>query len=422
MAEFDFSRPTGTIRKWTLILGENDIGKTSILRAVALLFAGPDALRELLEKPDTLIRIGAKTCKVSATVLTGKNEAKQISLNFGVGDKIDTILNKNATSLDLLSSNSIHPVCSFPACAYGAGRHPMPRNWKKSKKDEYFHAERAKAVGTLFTSQSHLKQLEEWLSEMKTAHRLIALKLLREFAKDITQGIMPLHWNHENKMLIFRTPDGLVPYRELGDGHKNLLGWCGDFLHHVLNTCQFRLPLEARVILLIDGLDLHLHPIQQRMLRRTLLRKFKNVQIIASTYSPFTAQQFDEGELFVLRRDASTRIKVTHLSGAPHLLTSQQIISGPAFGIETSLSIQMQRAEKLWKTTKSSSAKKKLRKLQRATLIPIKPRVIDLLKTIERELVRSKQGSKGRILAKRTNVPKPANVPMSARKTNLAKK
>ena len=49
--EIDFDLEGGNNRKWTVILGENGTGKSTVLRSMALLLAGSEALLDLLDKP-----------------------------------------------------------------------------------------------------------------------------------------------------------------------------------------------------------------------------------------------------------------------------------------------------------------------------------------------------------------------------------
>ncbi len=50
--ELDFAAAGNESRRWTLVLGENGCGKSTILRAIALVLAGTEALPELLGDPD----------------------------------------------------------------------------------------------------------------------------------------------------------------------------------------------------------------------------------------------------------------------------------------------------------------------------------------------------------------------------------
>jgi len=50
-------------------------------------------------------------------------------------------------------------------------------------------------------------------------------------------------------------------------------------------------------VILIDEIDLHLHPIWQRSIVEDLKRTFPNIQFIVTTHSPFVIQSLEEGEL-----------------------------------------------------------------------------------------------------------------------------
>lgn len=60
------------------------------------------------------------------------------------------------------------------------------------------------------------------------------------------------------------------------------------------------LLLETPGVVLIDELDLHLHPKWQRQVVGDLKKIFPKVQFVATTHSPFIIQSLDEGELMTL--------------------------------------------------------------------------------------------------------------------------
>ena len=51
---------------------------------------------------------------------------------------------------------------------------------------------------------------------------------------------------------------------------------------------------------LIDEIDLHLHPRWQRKIIPSLLRAFPKLQFVATTHSPFIVQSLSEGSLLNL--------------------------------------------------------------------------------------------------------------------------
>ena len=58
-AELDFSvGEANDTRKWTVLVGENGTGKSTLLKAAALLLSGSDALPYLLGEPGTWVRDG----------------------------------------------------------------------------------------------------------------------------------------------------------------------------------------------------------------------------------------------------------------------------------------------------------------------------------------------------------------------------
>lgn len=60
-------------------------------------------------------------------------------------------------------------------------------------------------------------------------------------------------------------------------------------------------PLEEDAVILIDELDLHLHPKWQKEIVDDLKRTFPNCQFIVSTHSPFVIQSLNAEELFDIK-------------------------------------------------------------------------------------------------------------------------
>lgn len=57
-------------------------------------------------------------------------------------------------------------------------------------------------------------------------------------------------------------------------------------------------PLKEEAVILIDELDLHLHPKWQKEIAGDLKRTFPNCQFMISTHSPFIIQSLDAEEVF----------------------------------------------------------------------------------------------------------------------------
>ncbi|MFM7439004.1 MAG: AAA family ATPase, partial [Snowella sp.] len=60
---------------WITLLGENGVGKSTILQALALLLAGPEAAKELLPRPAGWVRDANTPGKLSATLHKEETDA-----------------------------------------------------------------------------------------------------------------------------------------------------------------------------------------------------------------------------------------------------------------------------------------------------------------------------------------------------------
>lgn len=90
---------------------------------------------------------------------------------------------------------------------------------------------------------------------------------------------------------------------QLSDGEKCLMAMIGDLARRMAIANPVREnPLEGEGIILIDEIDLHLHPKWQRMIVPKLLEVFPNCQFIISTHSPHVITHVQPESLFLLRQ------------------------------------------------------------------------------------------------------------------------
>ena len=96
-----------------------------------------------------------------------------------------------------------------------------------------------------------------------------------------------------------------LPFRLLSDGVRNMVGMVADIAYRcvMLNPYLGENAIkETQGIVLIDELDLHLHPTWQKKVVEDLKTTFPNIQFVASTHSPFIVQSLKSDELINLDR------------------------------------------------------------------------------------------------------------------------
>ena len=89
---------------------------------------------------------------------------------------------------------------------------------------------------------------------------------------------------------------------QLSGGYKAVLSVIADIAKRLsIANPESSNPLEEEAVILIDELDLHLHPKWQKEIVADLKRTFPNCQFIISTHSPFIIQSLDADELFDIK-------------------------------------------------------------------------------------------------------------------------
>jgi predicted ATP-binding protein involved in virulence len=88
---------------------------------------------------------------------------------------------------------------------------------------------------------------------------------------------------------------------QLSDGEKCLMAMVGDIARRMAIANPNRSnPLEGDGIILIDEIDLHLHPKWQRMVIQKLLEVFPECQFLISTHSPHVITHVQSDNIFLL--------------------------------------------------------------------------------------------------------------------------
>lgn len=98
----------------------------------------------------------------------------------------------------------------------------------------------------------------------------------------------------------------MIPFASLSDGYRNVIKIILDIATRmcILNPYLQGEALEKTPgVVIIDEIDLSLHPTWQKRIVRILKSLFPKVQFICATHSPFIIQSLQQDELITLDRD-----------------------------------------------------------------------------------------------------------------------
>jgi predicted ATPase len=334
--DMDFATADGGPRHWTFLLGENGAGKSTLLRAIALASAGGEALPEIVGDPDSWIRSGKAEASIELGIATAAGESRDVRLVLRRGAGIKQLLMENTEALERIDAAIEKSTRNYFVIAYGVSRRRSFEGSLPSPGGPYRN-NRAQNVATLFSADATLVSIEQWAMDLDYRRGPAGLNAVRSALDTLLPDMAFAGVDKERRRLEFRTPDGTLPLSYLSDGYQAMAAWCGDVLFRITETfADYEDPLKARGLLLIDELDLHLHPLWQRQLVSFLQRTLPNFQVVATTHSPLTVHQAGEGELFLLRRHEDYGPAcLEHFQGAANRLLLHELIQSPFFGLDT---------------------------------------------------------------------------------------
>ena len=367
----DFTDKDGKPVQWIVILGDNGVGKTTLLQCLGWMRPAPrkdesgklEAIDPVLNDEENPVlrslirrRDDARTT-VRTTLKAEFSVGQKLGQSNGIQDhdEITTTITLEGTPWDLKDRvlAEAHPekfentpFLDVPMFAYGATRRP---GTLKQEDDTL-----SDPIAPLYRESAELYDAEEILEqfdyraaktgEQQDKDRLKKVKeILAAVLPDVNgaaniEVLAPPAIGHESKRsgVQFKTPYATVPLSSLSLGYQTMLTWVLDLVLRLYRRYpDSDDPLSQPGIVLIDELDLHLHPIWQRQVMDYLAGCFPAIQFVVTAHSPLIAQAAKDAKLVVLNnQDGEIIIR----SDFPPVdaLRSDQILTGDLFGVPSS--------------------------------------------------------------------------------------
>lgn len=167
--------------------------------------------------------------------------------------------------------------------------------------------------------------------------------------------------------ICINTDDGEVPLEVVSQGTTSLLGWVGILIQRLHEF--YANEDEWSAVVLIDELDAHMHPRWQRLLITSLETLFPAVQFIATTHSPLIVGGMSANQVARVIRDEHGRVVLKTIDQEALVGRADQILTGDLFDMETTIDrtteLQMDEYRKLLGMSKRNSDQEaKFRKLR----------------------------------------------------------
>jgi energy-coupling factor transporter ATP-binding protein EcfA2 len=344
----DLKDSNGWPARWTILLGENGTGKTTVLQLLAAFervmestqgvsfsHHGERGLRYHCRLPEHITRDwNGPLPNFSITAIRDLNLTRRTkqSVNYHCTGICDS---KNAVSIIM---DTFSPPCCY---AYGTERRFTATSLNPEKSDS--------VAPSVFFEDTKLLNAEEWLlrldySASKASKIREDQKKRLEMAKDILTKALPdvseiritsPTTEKPTPRVEFKTPYGWVPLGSLGYGYRTMIAWIVDFTSRMVTRYpNSDDPLAEPAVVLVDEIDLHLHPKWQRELISFLTERFPNTQFIVTAHSPLIVQAAPEANLVLLRREGDHVV----IENSPETIRGwrvDQILTSELFGLET---------------------------------------------------------------------------------------
>ena len=293
---------------FNLIVGVNGVGKTSVLDALRIcLSAVVKRANGLQNNARALliddIRIGAEVTMLECRVRIGERDHVYLRQRSRQGDmKKANFFGKSPSPV------SGDEPRGRPLVVFFSTNRAMPSRRDPGKGSASGDVNAAFA-DTFANRELRLDELGAWLKvqqAMRTERLAAADRMLTACEYAVARslpGYGNLRPSNEDRPQLWIDRGATtIPVRQLSDGERGILAIILDLTRRLAQANpNFTDPAsEAEAVVLIDEIDLHLHPKWQRQIIPNLTEAFPRCQFIATTHSPFVIQALQHGELINL--------------------------------------------------------------------------------------------------------------------------
>lgn len=299
--------------QWIFLVGENGFGKTTVLQAIFLgLHGALDGNINLLEDKDSSIQVEYKCLE-------------------------DSLINSVKANKNPLTH----------LAAYGPGRLNV-----QGIKSENAEDRNNTIAYNLFNSDGYLFNINSELRDLILKRENQRFDLLKKAVCTLIPNLADIRYNKESDQIEYLERElnsenstatyHPIPFKKLASGFKSIIALAGDMIVRLSKTQpNITNPSELKGIVLIDEIDLHLHPKLQKQLIGQFSTVFPKIQFIVSTHSPIPLLGAPENTLIVkVNRTESEGVSLEKIDIDLKNLTPNLVLTSGIFDMEDFTSVQ----------------------------------------------------------------------------------
>lgn len=257
---------------------------------------------------------------------------------FGDVEKVESEPFSNPNIWDYMFYNESP---AFFLAGYGANR----RTERPEGYSEQSRSPRYQRVASLF---------EDHVGLVPFSYASLQLKSLGAFAeaRSLLNALIPpavqlTELEDKQKRPLFENDGVLLPFPALSDGFRTFAGWVWDLLYQIAKVQysetanQTAEPpprpglAEMSGVVVVDEIDLFLHPEWQRIVVDLVVTAFPNLQFLFSTHSPLVAGALEPANIFVMETGSGGTVDIARYSERIHGLSANQILTSSYFGLRS---------------------------------------------------------------------------------------
>ncbi len=363
--------------RWTVLLGDNGTGKTTVLRSIFKTIEKRYFYRSVPSNLGLLVDVSFDDKSLITTKTNFNNNIESVSFSFDPN---------NGFGLYATPDKTIQSEVAYQGnivFGYGASRKNdwlfTPLALGELNNTEEYIAEGIKneLTSTLTNIFAKLKNLESYLLNLdyirktdRTKKSNIEFETIIQILKSVLPDVAGIRIRRadKNHFLEVEMPYGWINFRSLSLGYQTVAAWIGDLAIRLFEAYpNHKNPLAQPAVVMVDEIDLHLHPQWQLKIMDYLCERFPKTQFIVTAHSPLIVQSASDANVIMLERRGNQVVANTNTVSIKGWRIDQ-ILGSDLFGSLDARSANVQekirrRKELTLKTRLTAQEKKELAQL-----------------------------------------------------------